>query len=72
VQIDLISVLPSILVALVGWLVSRSVKEVDRKLEKYGTKTEDHGDRLIALETYVTGYPPTRRKTDKQPSHSGE
>lgn len=68
-QVDFTALLPSLIVALIGWLIRLAFKEWGTKLDvavkEIREIRDEHGNRLTALETVVEGWHPLRRKSDK-------
>ena len=49
-MLDLQQVLPSAVVALIGWLIVRAIKQLDEKIEKLVVKVEETEEKVQALE----------------------
>lgn len=70
-QLDFSALVPSLIVAVIGWLIRNTFKSFGDKLDKiaedvHGVKAVqvDDGNRITALETVVEGWHPLRRRTD--------
>lgn len=49
-MLDLQQVLPSAVVALIGWLIVRAIRELDKKIDGLVQKMEDTEEKVQALE----------------------
>lgn len=70
-NVDIQAILPSVVVVLVGWLLSRSIKAVDSKLAELGGKVDslaardgEHEKSLITLTMRITQLEATATKWD--------
>lgn len=41
-----------IMVSLIGFFAARTLVHLEQKLERHGDKLEDHGERIVKLETF--------------------